>query len=223
VAPGATCCEWRFPGVAPHVTREQTAARRAELGLSPEDRTVVYSGTFEPYQGLPLLIEAAALVARTEPSSRFVLVGGDPRAARELEQQARRLGIDGRVRLVPRQPRERVWSYLSVADVTVSPRSHGDNLPLKILDYMSIGKPIVATAITAHTAALDEECAELVPPTPAGLAMGIQRLLHDPARARDIARAAMRRAQTDLGWDRFVRQVDEAVRFLTCENAPPPA
>jgi len=222
VVPGAACCEWRFPSMAPFVDGDESARLRAELDLPADKPMVIYSGTFEPYQGLPTLIDAAAIVHDTEPDCRFVLLGGDPRTAAELERQAERLGLDGRMRFVPRQPRERVWAYLSLADVAVSPRAYGDNLPLKVLDYMALGMPIVATEIPAHTVALDRDCARLVPPTPGGLAEGILELLGHPARAAHLGAVARKRAQAGLGWDRFVALVDEAVTFLTSEEAGVP-
>lgn len=222
VAPGASCCEWRFPGVAPFVDDGEREGLRRELDLVAADPVVMYCGTFEPYQGLPILIDAAALVHETAPRCRFVLLGGDQRTGRELERRAERLGLDGRMMFLPRQPRERVWAYLSLADIAVSPRCYGDNLPLKIHDYMAMGLPIVATEIPAHTTALDRGCAELVPPTAAGLANGILELLGDPTRAATIAAVAGKRAKTGLGWDRFVNLVDDAVDFLTSEDAEVP-
>ncbi len=48
-------------------------------------------------------------------------------------------------RVVPRVAASEVAQYLALADVAVSPRSSGRNLPLKVIDYMAGGKAIVAT------------------------------------------------------------------------------
>src|SRR5699024_9774341 len=85
----------------------------------------------------------------------------------------------GSLRVVKRQPRERIPAYLAMADVVVSPRAYGDNLPLKIFDYLSAGKPIVATDIPAHRSVLDEDRALLTGLWSPDLARGIVRLLQD--------------------------------------------
>src|SRR3954470_2972555 len=51
---------------------------RAELGLAADAPIILYTGTFEAYQGLDLLFAAARAVAERRPDARFVLAGGRP-------------------------------------------------------------------------------------------------------------------------------------------------
>jgi len=208
-APGVAFREWRFPSELPPVSREQVAALRAELGVPDGAPVVVYSGTFEAYQGLPLLIEAVPRIAREVPEVVFVLVG----AARTHELDAARRALPAdlqpRVRLLPRQERSAVPRYLELADVLVSPRTQGANLPLKVFDYMAAGKPIVATDIPAHRAVLDTSRALLVEAGAEPLADGIAALLHDRARGRELAEAAREFVQGENAWGRFVESVRE--------------
>jgi glycosyltransferase involved in cell wall biosynthesis len=81
-------------------------------------------------------------------------------------------------------------SILAAADVLVSARSRGTNTPLKIYSYLTAGRPIVATDIVSHTQVLDASCAELVEPSPAGLAAGLRAVLGDPSVARRLASGA---------------------------------
>lgn len=217
-APATPCREWDFPSVAPFVEESEAAAVRRELGLAGDEKVVMYSGTFEPYQGLSMLIDAAVQVLAIEPGCRFVLLGGEARTARRLDRLVAARGLGARVTVLPRQPRERVWAYLANADIVVSPRCFGDNLPLKIIDYLAMGKPIVATDIPAHASALDASCAELVPVAADGLASGILQLLHNPHRSAEIAQVAARRGQAQYGWNGFVKLVSEAVDSLTARS-----
>src|SRR6266536_3068395 len=59
-------------------TPEQAAEVRQSLGLSDAVPGVLYTGTFEAYQGLDLLFDAMAIVQRRQPDTRLVLVGGRP-------------------------------------------------------------------------------------------------------------------------------------------------
>lgn len=199
--------EWHFPGAAPPASPQQIAELRNELELPPDARVVLYGGTFEPYQGLTDLLAAAPRVLEEEPRAIFVLVG-----ARDAEEMASfdrflRPGIRERVRIVPRQPRTQISRYHEIADVLVSPRSGGDNAPLKIFDYMAAGKPIVATDIPAHRRILDERLALLVPGKPDAIANGIVALFREPDRAARLGAAAREYAEERLGWARFVAKV----------------
>lgn len=80
----------------------------------------------------------------------------------------------------------------------VSPRSSGTNSPLKLYGYMRSGRPLVATDLYTHTQVLNREVALLVPPTPEGLADGMQRLIEDPVFAAKLGAAAARRANEEF-------------------------
>jgi glycosyltransferase involved in cell wall biosynthesis len=110
----------------------------------------------------------------------------------------------GRVVLVPRQPRRWIPTYLTIADVLVSPRAFGDNVPLKIFDYMLSGKPIVATDIPAHRSLLSQHTAMLVPRSAALLADAIVRVLRDPALGEALSSAALLEAGRYPGGESFV-------------------
>jgi glycosyltransferase involved in cell wall biosynthesis len=99
--------------------------------------------------------------------------------------------------------------FLALADVLVSPRSYGGNLPLKVFDYLAAGRAIVATDIPTHRAVLTEQLAELVPPRAPELAQAIVGLLRDAPRRERLGASALAYAQAHLGWLAFVRSVDD--------------
>ena len=59
-------------------TPEQAAAVRRQFGVPPSTPLVLYTGTFEAYQGLDLLFAAMAIVGRSRPDARLLLAGGKP-------------------------------------------------------------------------------------------------------------------------------------------------
>lgn len=162
---------------------------RRELDLA-DAKIVLYTGTFEPYQGLDLLREAFKIVVTETPEAYLLLVGGRNEQVEAYRQDLERDCLGDRASLVGTVHPSEIPSYLSAADLIVSPRSSGTNTPLKIYGYMRSGKPIVATDRLTHTQTLSTETAELVEPTPNGLARGISRVLSDSGRAESIARAA---------------------------------
>lgn len=209
--------EWWFPGVDALDERSSSEALRRELGIPLQSRVVAYTGTFDSYQGLDEFRGAVARVLVDSPDTHFLIVG-----ARDTEELASFEGsiaeaARGNVRVLSRQPREKMRAYLSMADVLVSPRAGGRNAPLKIFEYMAAGKAIVATDVTAHRRVIDEARAVLVKPTAEHLAQGILGLLQDPDRAARLGAAARSYAQQHLGWNQFVERVRSVYEPL-CGN-----
>lgn len=206
-APATRLREWEYSGTLPAASPEETAALRRDLGIPAGRPVVLYSGTFAPYQGLPALFAAIPLVRAEVPDAVFVLVGAPETGGTAVERLD--LVRDGALRVIKRQPRDRIPAFLALADVAVSPRAYGDNLPLKIFDYLAAGKPIVATDIPAHRSALTPESALLTGIEAPDLAGGIVRLLRDPELAARLAAAGRAYAEEKLGWFSFVRSVGD--------------
>lgn len=214
LSPRARIREWRFSSEIIPVEPLKVAALRESLLISPHQRVVLYSGTFERYQGLTTLLTAVRQVLAENPDAVFVLVGVDgEQAAAQVERVARTIPGD-RLRLVPRQPRQSIPTYFAMADVLISPRLFGGNLPLKVFDYMAAGRPIIATDIPSHRSVLDEHRAVLVPADHTAMGEAISSLLRDPARAGRLAQSGLEYARQHLSWNTFVRSVDELYRGL---------
>jgi glycosyltransferase involved in cell wall biosynthesis len=224
VLKGAEALIVNFPGLVPLVTAQAPGkpvhvincwplGHRADSALSEklraewgEDRPVIlYTGSFEPYQGLPLLLEAMALMRDSFSKARLVLVGGRPEQIAEVTQQAERMGIAEMIICTGLRPADEVPSYLAAADVLVSPRRVGINTPLKVYDYLRAGKPIVATRTASHLDVLNDQCAVLTEPTPQAFAAGLRTVLSEPALASQLSEAATERAG-DFGGGNFLRQ-----------------
>jgi glycosyltransferase involved in cell wall biosynthesis len=199
--------EWRYSSPLPLAGCGEAAALRAELKIGPARPVVLYCGTFESYQGLPELLAAIPHVLAEVPEATFLLVGAVESGGTTIERGHADLVRNGSLRVVRRQPRERVPAFLAMADVVVSPRAFGDNLPLKIFDYLAAGRPIVATDIPAHRSVLDEDRAVLTGLWSPDLARGIVRLLKDRPLASRLAYNGRVYAEKQLGWFEFVRSV----------------
>jgi glycosyltransferase involved in cell wall biosynthesis len=181
---------------------------------------VLYTGTFEAYQGLDLLYAAAAVVARQRPDVRFVLAGGRPEQVEEAKAQARAHGLDSHVVFAGQRPAEEIPAYLDAADVLVSPRSNGTNTPLKIYQYLRSGRPIVATRLLTHTQVLDDGVSYLTPATSDGFAGGILAALSDPVKSREVGAQAKRLADTKYSYEAYLARTREACGYLDAGRTP---
>jgi glycosyltransferase involved in cell wall biosynthesis len=187
---------------------------RAGLGLLPQTPMVLYTGTFEAYQGLDLLFASAREVVRARPDARFVLVGGRPEQVAEARALAERAGVAGATVFMGQRPVEEIPAYLDAADVLVSPRSTGTNTPLKIYQYLRSSRPIVATRLLTHTQVLDDRVAILTPPTPDGFAGGIVAAIANPDRARAMGERARQLAETKYTYEAYLDRTREACGHL---------
>ncbi len=165
--------------------------RKMRDKLAPrQEKIVLYAGNFLPYQGLALLLEAAAEMK--DKNILFILIGGTRQEIEKMQKKAESLRILERVRFVGEVTPFNLPLYLSAADVLVSSRLLGTATPLKIYSYLRSGKPVVATNLPIHTQTLDDRVSILVPPDQRGLAEGLTFALYH--------REAKQRAQAAKQW-----------------------
>lgn len=202
--------EWRFPAMRPSAAPGAVAELRARLGLAPEMRVVLYAGTFAAYQGLELLLGGVKDLLASEPDVAVVCVGAGKEE--EITAARRTLGLvdETRAFLLPRVPRNELDAFFVMADVLVSCRGKGLNSPLKVFDYLAVGKPIIANDVPAHRAVLDETTAILVDSNPSAFNEGILRVLREPFIAARLAAACRTYADAHLSWPSFVNLIRNA-------------
>jgi len=203
------------PGsVEDRATAEQAAAVRRAHGLSETTGMVLYTGTFEAYQGLDLLFDAMSLVARARPDARLVLAGGKADQVSRAQEAARNSGIGDVTIFAGERPASEIPAYLLAADVLVSPRSRGTNTPLKLYQYLRSGKPIVATRLLTHTQVLSDDTAILTGATPQEFADGIVAALTDVSRAARVGRSARTLADTKYSYEAYLERTRQACEAL---------
>jgi glycosyltransferase involved in cell wall biosynthesis len=192
---------------------------RRQYRLS-EGSIVVYTGSLERYQGLDLLLEAAALVADKLPAARFLVVGGSDADSRAIADDARSAGAGENVIAIPAVPPQDVQTYHRLADVLITTRTRGTNTPLKLYQYLRSGTAMLATSIYSHTQVLSEECAELVEPEAQSIADGVLRLIEDPERRAHLAAAAAKLALEQYGEETYHTSLQSIVEEAYGHTGP---
>jgi glycosyltransferase involved in cell wall biosynthesis len=121
---------------------------RDECGIGPEVALAVYSGALSAARGVDTAVEALGLL----PDLHLAVVAvpyPHPMAAR-LRAIAARVGAGDRLHMVPPVPSHEVPSYLSEADLAVSPIlgdsvSYDMALPNKLFEFLHAGLPMVVS------------------------------------------------------------------------------
>jgi glycosyltransferase involved in cell wall biosynthesis len=208
------------PGSAEGVaTPAQGAAVREAFGLGASTPVVLYTGTFEAYQGLDLLFAAMARVRDRRPDVRLLLAGGKPDQVRRAQEQAQAARIGDVTLFAGERPASEIPAYLLAADVLVSPRFRGTNTPLKIYQYLRSGKAIVATRLLTHTQVLGDDTAFLTGVSAEEFADGILAALENPARAAAVGRRAHALAETKYSYDAYLERTRQAYGALAQSEA----
>jgi len=192
-----------------------------------ENRVILYTGNFERYQGIELLLEGfqkATASGLKEGEWKLLLVGGGEKTHPRrvfVERLVASLGIEQSVILAGQRPAYEMQAYMEAADLLASPRIEGGNTPLKLYSYMSAGVPILATDINSHTQVLSEETAFLAGVTEAEFAQGILRAA-TATESELCAKAASAKqlVETRYSQKRFFEQVEALYQTIAPLEAP---
>lgn len=211
----------RIENIAVHnaANHEQNsvAELNGRLGLNGK-LPIVYTGTFEGYQGLDVLFESAQTVVAKHPDVRFVMVGGKPEQVAHWQTVVNEMGLSHFVIFTGIVPLEESLKYLELADILVSPRTEGLSVPLKIYSYLHSGKPTVATNIFAHTQILDETSAMIVEPDASSYANGILQLIKDESLRHQIGHTARELAEREFSKEGYVSKLEQAYMSIKLQK-----
>lgn len=192
----------------------------------PFGRLVGAAGRLSPEKGFAVLVEAAEIVAQSDPSVRFVLFG-EGRLRPDLE---RRLGASQLEKaFVLAGFRGDIDQFLPHLDLLVLP-SYTEGLPNVILEAFAAGVPVVATAVGGTPEIVEDGVnGRLVPPgDPHSLAQSILEVLGDEERRRTMGLRGRERISREFSFasqgDSYLRLFQDLVgRNATTQNTASPA
>jgi glycosyltransferase involved in cell wall biosynthesis len=144
------------------------------------------------HKGYEHLLDAAVLVRREVPDTRFVLVG-QGLLEDELRSRAHRMGLDGNV--IFTGYREDAVSLAAAFDVFAMASLH-EGLSIALIEAMALGKPSVVTNVGGLPEVVEDGVQGFVvpPADPLALAQAILTLLRDPELRRRMGEEAQCRA-----------------------------
>jgi glycosyltransferase involved in cell wall biosynthesis len=164
---------------------------------------VVYLGQLHGAQYVELFIQAADLL-RNEEDLTFLIVGGGYRIGLLLEM-VKSLGLEEKIYFTGYITHPKIPNFLAAADIAVACFEDNDitrcKSPLKIAEYMAMGKAIVASRVGEVSTMLDGSGVLVPPGDPEALAESILLLAQDPALRQSFGRKAHGRARTIYNWE----------------------
>lgn len=204
-------------GVDPDVFRFQEHPQSSDGPLR-----LLYSGTLSPWQGVRLAIEALALLRRDHEAILTLVGPSRPRQERELREVCWDLGVASHVQFAGSVNQSELAKWHHESDVVLAPLTRNDrNLvqgccPLKVLEAMSSGTPLVASDIpVVRELARPEIDALLVRPGSAkSIKDAILRLVEDPLLGSRLAGSARESILTGRTWAHAQDQLVDVYREL---------
>jgi glycosyltransferase involved in cell wall biosynthesis len=214
VAPERITVVRNGPGLGDVHPVEPDPALRARAGT-----IVGYLGTMGYQDGVDHLLRAMHhLVYDLGQRDALCILIGRGAAREELQQLARELRIEDHVLFPGFVPVADVVRYLSTADVCVDPDPSNPfndrSTMIKVMDYMTFSKPIVAFDLPENRFTADSAAHYVRPNDDLELARGILELMADRERRVRMGAAGRQRVETELAWANSVPPLLAAYRSV---------
>jgi len=180
--------------ILPNMVDSQVSNLKARVGLRPslfDNRFIImYSGNLGAIYDFQVLFEAAEGL-RAEPEA-LIVVRGSGEGIHEIERKAREMDCQNLLLLFGLTSREEALRQMAWADVCVLPLKKGfdqaSSYPIKLLEYLALGKPVIALATgPIRTLLQSNEAGIVIPPGDSeALIESIVRLMNNPNMLRTL-------------------------------------
>jgi glycosyltransferase involved in cell wall biosynthesis len=144
----------------------------------------------------------------------FAVIGGGE-CLSEVEALARELDVEEWVHFTGMLSSEQVFQYLATADIGLDASLQFEVSPVKAMEYMAFGLPMVAFDLPETRAVVDGAALFAEPGDIPAHARNIDALLADPPRRQRLGKAGRARVREDLAWEhQAVTYVDAVAKLI---------
>lgn len=156
--------------------------------------TIGFVGSLKPWHGLDILVDGLMQLHQNVSEARLLIVGDGPQRA-VLEEAITRRHLTSQVKWTGAVDPEAVSYWLGQMDVAVAPYPASETFyfsPLKVMEYMAAGLPVVASAIGQLTDIIDHGVTGILcpPGEPQALAQALEQLWRSPEQRYKLGQAA---------------------------------
>jgi len=222
----------RVPASRITIVRNGIELSRLRRAVEPHRAVGRHSGTLIGYvgmmryqDGVDYLLRALHHLRRDLNRHDFhcILIGGGD-ALPGLKALTERLGLNDRVAFLGPVFGDELLSYLSAADICVEPspsNPYTDHSTMfKIMEYMSLGKPIVAFDLHEHRVTAQEAAVYVEPDDERAFGKALADLMDDPGRRHRLGAHGKRRIELELAWDYSIPRLLDAYRAVLPVSTP---
>ncbi len=186
--------------------------------LAPDGAVLAgWAGILRPWHRVDLLLEAVAPFE----ALHLAVIGDGPDRPR-LEEVVRRLRLSRRVCFTGRVPHDEMPAYIATLDVAVAADDRtGYASPMKLLEYMAMGKAVVAPRLPNIQDFIDEgvDGALFAPGDAGDLGLTLSRLAHDVDLRERLGRNARLKVERERNWQAIARTILDTVETSVRESS----
>jgi glycosyltransferase involved in cell wall biosynthesis len=172
-----------------------------------QDIIIGFVGAFVEWHGIRFMLNS--LCNLLQAKNIHILIVGDGPIRSEIEQQILNLNIKEFVTITGFIDADEVPRYISDMDICVMPDSNTHGSPVKIFEYMAMGKPIVAPAYEPITEVLTDHIdSMLFPPKDSkAFADRIVELIEDKDLMKRIGKNAQEKVFKKHTWSQHAKDI----------------
>lgn len=189
---------------------EDHSLSRQELfgtDIKASDIVILYVGNLESYQGIDLLLDAFNAICEEYPHAQLRIVGGSSESISSYAARYQGSPVMRQTRFLGPRPIHTLAGLLKGADILVSPRTKGNNTPMKVYSYLHSGTVVLATNLPTHTQVLAENVSMLAEPNATDFGLALKKLLDNPELRITIGDTAKATAEKLYTKEAFEKQL----------------
>jgi glycosyltransferase involved in cell wall biosynthesis len=182
---------------------------REKLELN-HNALILYTGVLNHFQGVDSLFDAFKIVAEQHKNTFLIVLANMVEDGQMVKYKklAASLGIKEQVIFVKNKSLSQLPHYLYASDVAVSPRSVAPGFPVKLLNYMACGRPIVSFKGSAKCLKDGYNGIVVENHDSEAFAHAILQLLENPTLAKRLAKNAKKTLIEEFMWKNLVDKIE---------------
>jgi len=174
---------------------------------------LAYAGNFARYQGIEVMLAALRILKDSDPDISLNLISNN--ALDTYWGLIKELQIETNIKHIS-TPFSELPQQLANADILINPRFVSAGYPLKLLNYMAAGKPIVTLAGTSHKIIHGQTGCLVQGRAPLDRANGIQHLIGNPELREQLGVNARQYVKDNFMWNKKAEQIERICLELVC-------
>lgn len=198
---------------------EQKEVIRSKLGFRPEEIVLGYVGTFQSWHGIDSALDALSSLQKELPNLRMLLVGP---AFEEYAKSANEKGLARLCVFTGPVSYEQVPDYINACDIMLAlynpakdeiRRKFGIGSPIKVLEYMACGKPVISTRVKPIDSIITNDSLGLLlePGNNKDLQEAILKLSRNPKAIEEMGTQGKSAVQANFSWASVARSISSVL------------
>jgi glycosyltransferase involved in cell wall biosynthesis len=208
-------------------TKPTTTSNETAIQKDAQCLYLMNHGKYSRSRGMEDLING---IGHVDPSIRskikLIVVGTDCDTNSELHKLIHKLNLQNNIMFIPPVPHEKIPAYIDNCDVGVIPLPTNIiwwrvSAPLKTLEYLGMGKPIIATDIPFHREIFEKgECGVLVKDSePATIAKAIEYLYNHKDKLNDMGKKAREIVEHYYTWEKSAQDLETFMKIMRPQDS----